>query len=339
MVSVIVVSYEGRKHLKRILDSLVKQHYAGMEVVISDDCSEDTCDDIVGSFRDRLKIIRTSTKTHSGYPSDTRQAGLEAARGDWITFADQDDAFYPGAISQVTAFIRKNPEANVIRTEFDEVDPETEKPFRHHAKVYGWTHGTFIRREWMEKNHIRYKAGMKSHEDIYLSTLIVCALQAEGGQEYYCPVNTYRWYAWNSSLSHKEDRLFIENHLGEYIEATGDAYIENYERRGEPAKEFSRYHAVSVVLYCYFYHMGCVFRNLSDIIKENSVYISEYIKKVKEAFGMTNDELLIYCARDRGTYFWKTMELAEVATGPYIPCLTLEQYLSLMAWEGADDLE
>jgi GT2 family glycosyltransferase len=34
MVSVIVVSYERRKHLKRILDSLVKQHYAGMEVVI-----------------------------------------------------------------------------------------------------------------------------------------------------------------------------------------------------------------------------------------------------------------------------------------------------------------
>lgn len=339
MISVIVVSYEGRKHLGRILNSLVRQHYAGMEVVISDDCSEDACNDIVDSFRDRLKIIRTSTKTHSGYPSDTRQAGLEAARGDWITFADQDDAFYPGAISQVTAFIRKNPEANVIRTEFDEVDPETEKPFRHHAKVYGWTHGTFIRREWMEKNHIHYKAGMKSHEDIYLSTLIVCALQAEGSEEYYCPVNTYRWYAWNSSLSHKEDRLFIENHLGEYIEATGDAYIENYERRGEPAKEFSRYHAVSVILYCYFYHMGCVFRNLSDIIKENSVYISEYIKKVKEVFGMTNDEVLTYCARDRGTYFWKTMELAEVATGPYIPYLTLEQYLSLMAWEGADDLE
>ena len=70
MISVIVVSYEGRKHLERILNSLVRQHYAGMEVVISDDCSEDTCDDIVDSFRDRLKIIRTSTKIHSGYPSD-----------------------------------------------------------------------------------------------------------------------------------------------------------------------------------------------------------------------------------------------------------------------------
>lgn len=333
LISVVIVSYEGRKHLKRMLNSLLRQHYTDMEIVISDDCSKDTCGDIIDYYTDKLNIVRTSTKTHSGHPSDTRQAGLEAASGEWITFADQDDAFYPGVISQIAAFIKKNPKYNVISTEFDEVEPHTEKVFRHHQKVYGWTHGKFIRRSWMKERGIRYKAGMKSHEDIYLSTRITCELQSAHEEEGYCPVCSYKWTAWNESLSHKEDRLFIENHLQEYIEATGDVYIENYFQKGEESKEFSMFHAIGVVLYCYFYHMGCVFKDTSGFIKENTKYIADYIEKVKGAFKMSNDELLIYCAHDSGAYFWNTMELAKIATGAYIPCLTLEQYLFMIAPE------
>ena len=334
LISVVIVSYEGRKHFNRILDSLKKQHYANMEVVISDDCSRDTCDDIIETYKDSLNITRTSTKKHGGCPGDTRQAGLEAASGEWITFADQDDAFYPGVISKVAAFIRKNPEIDVFRTEFNEVEPETEKVFRHHKEVYGWTHGMFIKRSWMKEHNIRYKAGLKSHEDIYLSTRIACELNNSGKQQGYCPVCTYKWTAWNESLSHKEEHLYIDNHMKEYIEATGEAYIEDYLQNG--SKEFSMYHSISVVLYCYFYHMGCVFRNVKGFNKENTVHIADYIAKVKKTFGMSNDELLIYCARDDGNYFWNTMELARVATGSYIPCLTLEQYLFMTSPEGKE---
>ena len=334
LISVVIVSYEGRKHFNRILDSLAKQHYANMEVVISDDCSRDTCDDIIESYQDRLNIVRTSTKTHSGNPADTRQAGLKIASGEWITFADQDDAFYLGVMSKVATYIRKNPEIDVFRTEFDEVEPVTEKVFRHHKEVYGWTHGMFIRRSWMKEHNIQYKAGLKSHEDIYLSTLIACELNNSGKQQGYCPVCTYKWTAWNESLSHKEDRLFIDNHLKEYIEATGDVYIEDYLKNG--SKEFSVFHSIGVVLYCYFYHMGCIFRDVKGFVKENTQYIADYITKVKKTFEMSNDELLLYCAKDKGTYFWNTMELAMVATGPYIPCLTLEQYLFMTAPEGKE---
>ena len=153
----------------------------------------------------------------------------------------------------------------------------------------------------------------------------------------YVPVLTYRWLKRHDSITQGEDLLFIENHLPEYIEATGRVFLDYYRRRGEDALKVAKYNAVSVVLYSYFYHMGAVFVDSRGFIRENTEAISAYYKELKQTFGMNNDELLLYCAQDHGRYFWKIMEQAMVATGTYIPCISFPMYLTMVAPEGETD--
>ena len=337
-LSVILACYNARPFIGRMLDSLVAQNFKDMEVVISDDCSPEPYDDIVQRYEKKLNIVRTQTK-YNCCPGNTRQAGYDASSGDWVIFGDQDDEFVPGAFTSIFRSIDKSERDGfrfpVVTTDFDEgcYNKGQFHLVRRHSRSYGWTHGKFYRREWWEKNHVAYKHDLKSHEDIYLSSLVTCILDETQEKPMYVQTLSYRWLKRPDSLSQGGERLFIEEHMGEYIESTGRVFLDYYRRRGEPALKMAKYQACSVILYCYFYHMGSVFRDPRGYLQENTVAISEYYQEFKRVFGMTNDEVLLYCAQEHGDYFWKIQSQAMVATGPYIPCIAFPMYLSMMAPE------
>ena len=341
-LSVILACYNARPFIGRMLDSLVAQDFKDMEVVISDDCSPEPYDDVVEPYLKKLNIVRTKT-AYNCCPGNTRQAGYDASSGDWVIFGDQDDEFVPGAFKKVFKQIESSDRAGyhfpVVTSDFHEGKyiKGQFQVLRKHARSYGWTHGKFYRREWWERNHVAYKHDLLSHEDIYLSSLITCILDETGEQPMYAPVLTYHWIKRADSITQGEDRLFIENHMPEYIEATGRVFLDYYRRRGEDALKVAKYQAVSVILYCYFYHMGSVFRDPRGFIRENTEAISRYYQELKQVFGMDNDELLLYCAQEQGKYYWQIQEQAMVATGPYIPCIAFPSYLSMMAPEENKD--
>lgn len=326
MLSVIIPCYNSGKYIGHMLDSIVKQHYSDLEVILADDCSTEPFEDVVKPYEDKLKIVWTKT-AYNCCPGNTRQAGVDAASGDWYVFADHDDAFCPGVFSRVHSIIRKR-HPKVIVSDFVEVDPETGKVLVKHDKAFGWTHGKFYNAEWWKKHGLHYKKDLKSHEDIYLSSIVDCALHADGIEAYYLPMITYKWTAHPESLSRREERLFIDKHLGEYLQATGYAFLEDYEKRHDLV--YSLYHACSVVLYGYFYHMGAAFRDPGNTLSDNAVYVRDYVNAVKKAFNMTTKDIVVYCMNSGGAYYWEVMENAKIATGPYMPFLTFTQYLELL---------
>ena len=341
-LSVILACYNARPFIGRMLDSLVAQNFKDMEVVLSDDCSPEPYDDIVQRYEKKLHIVRTKT-AYNCCPGNTRQAGYDASSGDWVIFGDQDDEYVSGAFHKVFKEIEKSERDGqhfpVVTTDFDEgsyVNGQF-RQIRRHSKSYGWTHGKFYRREWWEKNHVAYKHDLKSHEDIYLSSLVTCVLDETKEQPMYVPVLTYRWLKRPDSITQGEDRLFIENHMPEYIESTGSVFLDYYKRRGDEALKIAKYYAISVVLYCYFYHMGVVFTDSRGFIRENTEAISAYYQELKQTFGMTNEDVLLYSAQERGRYFWNIQQQAMIATGPYIPCIAFPLYLSMMAPEEKQD--
>ena len=325
-LSVIIPCYNSGPYIGRLLRSIAKQKYDDLEVVIADDCSTKPYDTIVDSFRGALNIVRTSTK-YNCCPGNTRQAGVDVATGDWYTFADHDDAFYLHVFEKVADVVRKY-DPKVIVSDFVEVRPETDEVLCRHDKAFGWTHGKFYNAEWWKAHGLHYKKDLKSHEDIYLSTMVDCALHADGIEAYHLPMLTYKWTAHPESVSRSEDRLFIDNHMGEYLQATGYAFLEDYGKRKDLA--YSLYRACSVVLYAYFYHMGAVFRRPDDIIEENAVCIRDYVRAVRDAFSLTNEDIVRYCTRDGGKFYWQVMNNAAIATGAYVPFLTFQQYLEIL---------
>ena len=106
MVSVIIPVYNSSKYLRECIDSVLKQTYKNLEIIIIDDRSTDDSVDIINSYKDkRIKFIKL--KKNSGV-SVCRNKGIDLATGDYITFIDSDDYWDLDKIKKQVKFIEKN---------------------------------------------------------------------------------------------------------------------------------------------------------------------------------------------------------------------------------------
>ena len=94
LVSVIVPVYNVEKTLARCLESICSQTYQELEIIVLNDGSTDDSLAICEQFRAKDPRIVVVDKENEGV-SRTRNAGLTLAQGDYIQFADSDDALDP----------------------------------------------------------------------------------------------------------------------------------------------------------------------------------------------------------------------------------------------------
>jgi len=112
-VSVIVTIYNSEKYLEKCLDSIVKQSYSNIEIILVDDASKDSSIQICNKFQkedERIKIIQ---KGHMGV-SGARNAGIENATGEYILFVDSDDWIDYNTIKYLIDIYNKNKNTDII---------------------------------------------------------------------------------------------------------------------------------------------------------------------------------------------------------------------------------
>lgn len=90
MISIIVPIYKVEKYLPRCIDSLINQTYKNIEIILVDDGSPDECSRICDKYAARDERIVVIHQKNAGV-SSARNAGLKAAKGDYIGFCDPDD--------------------------------------------------------------------------------------------------------------------------------------------------------------------------------------------------------------------------------------------------------
>lgn len=95
-ISVIVPVYKAEKTLDACVNSILGQTFADFELLLVDDESPDACPALCDGWTAKDPRIRAlhPAKTGPG-PSGARNAGLDAARGAWITMVDSDDTVAP----------------------------------------------------------------------------------------------------------------------------------------------------------------------------------------------------------------------------------------------------
>ena len=116
LVSVIVPVYNLEKVVNRCLDSLIKQTYTNLEIIVIDDGSTDQSLAICQQYVNEDERITVLSKKNGGV-SSARNMGLDRCNGEIIVFVDSDDFVLPDYIESIVKAFEAN-DADIIVTRF-----------------------------------------------------------------------------------------------------------------------------------------------------------------------------------------------------------------------------
>ncbi|MEA4979955.1 MAG: glycosyltransferase [Petrimonas sp.] len=104
--SVVIPVYNRPEEIDELLDSLTRQSDKNFEVIIAEDGSSEKCDLIVEKYLSQLSVVYFE-KSNSG-PGQTRNAGAERAKYDYLIFFDSDCIIPESHIENVSSYLSRN---------------------------------------------------------------------------------------------------------------------------------------------------------------------------------------------------------------------------------------
>lgn len=107
LISVIVPVYKVEQYLRSCLDSLVKQTYKNIEVILVDDGSPDNSGVICDEFAQLDNRFLVIHKENGGL-SDARNEGIKHATGQFVVFVDSDDFVSDNFVEYLYNLINEN---------------------------------------------------------------------------------------------------------------------------------------------------------------------------------------------------------------------------------------
>lgn len=107
LISVIVSIYNAETYLNRCLESILKQTYKELEIILIDDASTDNSIQICKEYANRDKRITIIHSVQNLGVSHTRNKGLDAANGEYVAFVDADDTIEENFIETMYSNCKK----------------------------------------------------------------------------------------------------------------------------------------------------------------------------------------------------------------------------------------
>ena len=95
LVSIITPSYNSAKFIAETIQSVQNQTYTNWEMIIVDDGSSDDTENVVLSILQNDNRIQFHKLSQNSGPAVARNTGIEKASGDYMTFIDADDIWFP----------------------------------------------------------------------------------------------------------------------------------------------------------------------------------------------------------------------------------------------------
>lgn len=181
-LSVIIPVYKVEGTLDRCMASVTGQTFGDLEIILVDDGSPDGCPALCDAWAEKDNRIRVIHKENGGL-SSARNAGLDIATGEWVTFVDSDDWLEPETYATVFGKLACSSAAGVDMAEFpvehggqlirDPMEPGCYAvegcAGRYWLDHQQWLHcavwNKVFRRSLFES--LRFPEG-ENHEDIYL---------------------------------------------------------------------------------------------------------------------------------------------------------------------------
>lgn len=116
--------YNGQRYIREALDSIFAQNYRPIEVIVVDDGSTDETAAIAQSYTE----VRYIYQTNQGVAT-ARNAGVRAARGEFLAFLDADDVWAPNKLERQVEYLRRHPHVGYVIAKMRPfLEPGTNRP-------------------------------------------------------------------------------------------------------------------------------------------------------------------------------------------------------------------
>ncbi|GAB4178051.1 MAG: hypothetical protein Fur0039_21680 [Rhodocyclaceae bacterium] len=122
LVSVVIPAYNAAWCVSRAIDSVLAQTHGQFETIVVDDGSTDDTARVLAVYGERIRVVN---KPNGGL-SSARNAGIAAARGEFVAFLDADDWWLPGKLARQVELMRARPELAFCSTAARVQTPEGE---------------------------------------------------------------------------------------------------------------------------------------------------------------------------------------------------------------------
>lgn len=145
-VSVIVPVYNGEKHLRQCVESIMAQDYKNLEILLINDGSTDGSALLCEQLRQQDRRVRVVHKVKNEGLGAARNTSLEVATGDYIVFVDADDWIDPNHVSDLHELLTRTG-SDVAISNFTQYYEETGQ-FNLHIAADDYYEAVYSPEEW-----------------------------------------------------------------------------------------------------------------------------------------------------------------------------------------------
>lgn len=333
--SVIIPVYNGAETIEQSLSSLVPSREYIKEVIVCDDRSTDNCIDLAHQFDNMLPMVYTRVDDSLPHgPGNARNAGLEIATGDWVTFLDCDDMFPITAFVDVYNSLLLNKQEKVVEviSSFYQYTIEYNVFTIMRNEDPSYVHGYFYNKSFLDAFKIRFDPDIFIIEDGYFNLLANATILNENLNVIRNP-QTIGYY-WCIHVDHQGLSYFAnpknQEDTNHTIKARTKAVSDIIKRYGtmSPAGQYARKITIDSLLSAYFEY---VFTKNSNA-KINTNGLLKWDKKIldvfKNVFEWDKAQVIEACSEE--TNFQAVKEVYQSHFGEIEPTITLEEFYDLI---------
>ena len=283
LLDIIILQYkEDDEKVKILLDSISNQKgvdFNNIKLTIVNDYSDVLLSkEFLDSYKNlNISYIRNDKNTGPGL---ARQKGMDNTCADYIMFCDSDDKLYDEtALRIITDFISKM-EPDYLVTDIA-IEGNGGILIKKGKDTFPWMHGKVYKREFLEKNEIRFHPNVRHLEDSYFTTSILGTIDPKTIT--YLDYVTYLWKNNDSSLTRSKHKYHYT------VEVFDDFYnspIYTYEFLVKKNSYLKFTYLISSILGIYIILYSDLF-NYDELTEKKNYYLNklkEYVKKKRNVF-------------------------------------------------------
>ena len=126
LVSIVLPVYNGEKYLEQSIESVLNQTYRNIELIIVNDCSDDSSEEIILKYKAiDNRVIYIKNAVNSKLPQSLNN-GFAVANGEYFTWTSDDNIYHLNAIETMVSFLNKHLDVGLVYCDFNVINESGE---------------------------------------------------------------------------------------------------------------------------------------------------------------------------------------------------------------------